>query len=109
VGLRCFVLDGAVLSAVCDEPFIPSLVVLLGGPLRLGQRCYDRGDVLSDLVLRCVIPYLAQVEADLSRGTWLDDNLGRQPFGDYAEAWLRDNPGWDPATARPAHPTCAST
>lgn len=35
--------------------------------------------------------WLAKVEADLSRGTWLDDQLGRQPFGDYARTWLRDN------------------
>lgn len=35
--------------------------------------------------------WLAKVEADLSRGTWLDDELGRQPFGDYARTWLRDN------------------
>jgi integrase len=40
--------------------------------------------------------WLAQVEADLSRGTWLDDNLGRQAFGDYAKAWLRDNPKMGP-------------
>jgi integrase len=31
------------------------------------------------------------VEGDLSRGTWLDDELGRQPCGDYARTWLRDN------------------
>jgi integrase len=36
--------------------------------------------------------WLTQVEADLSRGTWLNDDLGRQPFGDYARAYLRDNP-----------------
>jgi integrase len=36
--------------------------------------------------------WLAQVQADLSRGTWLDDNLGRRAFGEYAKAWLRDNP-----------------
>ena len=35
--------------------------------------------------------WLTKVEADLSRGTWLDDELGRQPFGDYARTWLRDN------------------
>lgn len=35
--------------------------------------------------------WLAKVEGDLSRGTWLDDQLGRQPFGDYARTWLRDN------------------
>jgi integrase len=35
--------------------------------------------------------WLAKVEADLSRGTWLDDELGRQAFGGYARTWLRDN------------------
>jgi len=40
--------------------------------------------------------WLAQVEADLSRGTWLDDNLSRQAFGEYAKAWLRDNPKMGP-------------
>ena len=35
--------------------------------------------------------WLTRVEADLSRGTWLDDELARQPFGEYARAWLRDN------------------
>jgi integrase len=40
--------------------------------------------------------WLSTVEADLSRGTWLDDNLGRQPFGAYARAWLRDNPRMGP-------------
>jgi integrase len=40
--------------------------------------------------------WLSTVEADLSRGTWLDDSLGRQPFGDYARAWLRDNPRMGP-------------
>ena len=40
--------------------------------------------------------WLSTVEADLSRGTWLDDNLGRQQFGTYARAWLRDNPRMGP-------------
>ena len=40
--------------------------------------------------------WLSTVEADLSRGTWLDDNLGRQPFGTYARAWLRDHPKMGP-------------
>lgn len=35
--------------------------------------------------------WLTKVEADLSRGTWLNDKLGQQPFGTYARAWLRDN------------------
>jgi hypothetical protein len=49
VGLRCFVFDGAVSPAVCDQPFVPSLVVLFGCPLWIGQRCYDGRDVFSDL------------------------------------------------------------
>lgn len=36
--------------------------------------------------------WLSLVEADLSRGTWLDNALGQQRFGDYARAYLRDNP-----------------
>src|SRR4051812_25350978 len=36
--------------------------------------------------------WLALVETDLSRGTWLDNALGQQKFGDYARAYLRDNP-----------------
>jgi integrase len=36
--------------------------------------------------------WLTTVEADLSRGTWLDEQLGREPFGTYARAWLRDHP-----------------
>ena len=56
VGLRRFVLDGAVLPAVCDQPVIPSLVILLRGPLWVGQRFYDRRDVLPDLVLRRFVP-----------------------------------------------------
>src|SRR4051812_13531470 len=36
--------------------------------------------------------WLAQVESDISRGVWLDDKLGRVLLGDYARAYLRDNP-----------------
>jgi integrase len=35
--------------------------------------------------------WLAKVEADLSRGTWLNEELGNRPFGAYAREWLRDN------------------
>ena len=35
--------------------------------------------------------WLAKVEADLSRGTWLDDELGRQPLVITPWTWLRDN------------------
>jgi integrase len=40
--------------------------------------------------------WLAQVESDISRGVWLDDKLGRVLLGDYARAYLRDNPNIGP-------------
>jgi integrase len=40
--------------------------------------------------------WLSAVETDLTRGTWLDENLGREPFGTYARAWLRDHPEMGP-------------
>lgn len=40
--------------------------------------------------------WLSRVEADLSRGAWLDEGLGREPFGSYARAWLRDHPKMGP-------------
>ncbi len=36
--------------------------------------------------------WLVAVEADISRGAWLDEQLGRQRFEDYGNAYLRDNP-----------------
>lgn len=36
--------------------------------------------------------WLVKVEADISKGTWLDEQLGLQRFEDYAKAYLRDNP-----------------
>jgi integrase len=39
---------------------------------------------------------LVKVEADLSRGSWVDEQLGLQLFGDYARAYLRDNPDVGP-------------
>jgi integrase len=35
--------------------------------------------------------WLARAEADISRGAWLDEDLGREAFGNYARAWLRDH------------------
>jgi integrase len=35
--------------------------------------------------------WLAKVEGDLSRGTWLNEELGSRTFGSYAATWLRDN------------------
>lgn len=40
--------------------------------------------------------WLSAVEADLSRGAWLDEDLGRRSFGIYARAWLRDHPKMGP-------------
>jgi integrase len=36
--------------------------------------------------------WLSTVEADLARGLWMDDQLGRESFGNYARGWLRDHP-----------------
>ncbi|MGA8114541.1 MAG: site-specific integrase [Actinocatenispora sp.] len=36
--------------------------------------------------------WLALVETDISRGVWLNEGLGRETFGNYARAYLRDNP-----------------
>ncbi|WP_280268700.1 site-specific integrase [Nocardia wallacei] len=36
--------------------------------------------------------WLVKVEADISKGTWLDEKLGLELFEDYAKAYLRDNP-----------------
>lgn len=35
----------------------------------------------------------ATVEADIVRGDWLDPKLGRTPFSEVADAWLKTNPG----------------
>ncbi len=35
--------------------------------------------------------WLARVELDLSDGTWVDDQLGRVAFGEYAREWLADS------------------
>jgi integrase len=40
--------------------------------------------------------WLSAVETDMSRGTWLNEDLGRQTFGNYARAWLRDHPKMGP-------------
>lgn len=36
--------------------------------------------------------WLVSVEADISRGAWLNEDLGRETFGNYARAYLRDSP-----------------
>ena len=35
---------------------------------------------------------LSAAEADILRGTWLNEDLGRESFGNYARGWLRDHP-----------------
>ena len=40
--------------------------------------------------------WLTVVEADIARGAWLDEGLGRESFGNYARAWLRDHPKMGP-------------
>jgi integrase len=35
--------------------------------------------------------WLSTQEADIARGTWVDDTLGRETFGNYARGWLRDH------------------
>ncbi|MGW4071849.1 site-specific integrase [Nocardia grenadensis] len=40
--------------------------------------------------------WLVAVESDISRGAWLDEKLGRQPFEDYASAYLHDSPDVGP-------------
>lgn len=40
--------------------------------------------------------WLTTVEADLSRGVWLNEDLGCQSFGNYARGWLRDHPKMGP-------------
>jgi integrase len=36
--------------------------------------------------------WLSAAEADILRGAWLNEDLGREPFGNYARRWLRDHP-----------------
>ena len=36
--------------------------------------------------------WLSAAEADILRGTWLNEDLGRESFGNYARGWLRDHP-----------------
>lgn len=36
--------------------------------------------------------WLARVESDLSKGTWRNEALGRETFGNYADTYLTENP-----------------
>ncbi|MBT8227021.1 MAG: site-specific integrase [Dactylosporangium sp.] len=40
--------------------------------------------------------WLVKVEADLARGTWIDEELGRETLGNYTRAWIRDHPKMGP-------------
>ena len=40
--------------------------------------------------------WLTKAEADIASGAWLDEDLGRESFGNYARAWLRDHPTMGP-------------
>src|SRR5215470_5350094 len=40
--------------------------------------------------------WLSAAEADILRGAWLNEDLGRQTFGNYARSWLRDHPRMGP-------------
>jgi integrase len=40
--------------------------------------------------------WLVKVEADLLKGSWVDEQLGLELFGDYAQAYLQDNPDVGP-------------
>lgn len=40
--------------------------------------------------------WLVQAEVDINRGAWLDQELGRTPFGQYARQWIEDNPRLGP-------------
>jgi integrase len=36
--------------------------------------------------------WLATIESDLVRGTWVDETLGKVAFGEFAQHWLETNP-----------------
>jgi len=43
--------------------------------------------------------WLAEIEVEKSRGTWIDPALSRQRFGDYAMGWLADQVHLAPTTS----------
>ncbi len=53
--------------------------------------------------------WLAAVELDLSRGTWVDERAASVPFLDYAEQWLNDNRRLAPDRERLMSETCVCT
>ena len=42
--------------------------------------------------------WLARTEVDIQDDLWLDPDLGRVNFGEYAAAWIRERPGLRPST-----------
>jgi integrase len=42
--------------------------------------------------------WLANVEADMRRGAWIDPDAGRVPLGEYAATWIAERPGLSPRT-----------
>ena len=72
----------------------------LGGPsCAVASQRRSRGRVL----VRTRIDadrWLSVVEADLSRGTSVNEGLSRQTFGNYARSWLDDHPKMGPRYPR---------
>jgi len=53
--------------------------------------------------------WLTKTEADMLADDWLDPDLGRVVFGDYASAWIDERPGLRPKTVQLYATCCAST
>ena len=53
--------------------------------------------------------WLSAAEADILRGAWVNEDMGRQTFGNYARHGFVITRGWVLATARRASGTCAGT
>ena len=48
------------------------------------------------------------VEADITRGEWLDPQLGRETFGDWADRWAPTIAGLTPKTREATNPSSAA-
>ncbi len=42
--------------------------------------------------------WLALCEAELAKGSWIDDRAGREPLGEYATLWIQQRPNLAPRT-----------